>query len=432
VELRSVREFGAVGDGVVDDSGSIQHAVDERVALLHFPPGDYRITKPINVTLGTTGRFAASGAGGTAKVIMTGAGPAFRITGTHRRSAGPETFEAAIWSGERLPVIQDLEIEGRHDEADGIYLEGTMQSTFMNVLIRQVRHGIHVHRHARNVLISHCHIYDNRGVGVFFEEANLHQVNIVGSHISYNRLGGIKILNGQVRNVQITGNDIEYNYDREAGENAPPAAEIWIETSGDGTIREGAIGSNTIQSRYSPGGANIMMIGREDESHRTGMFAITGNLIGSQETNVKLAGCRGVTITGNMIYSGHKRNLHVRDSRNIVATGNTFDHNPDYLPRELATGVTFERSQDCLMSGSVIQDAYAGTHTVDSPAVLERQGLVEIIDCTRVTLNGCHIIDGAPYGVYVQGSQGVSIEACTIVDSREQKKMLAPIMRKDA
>lgn len=423
MDIRSIKDFGAAGDGVTDDTASIQHAVDEHVGALLFPPGDYRLSRTITVDLRASGRIAVCGSGGAAKLVMAGAGPAIRLMGSHDASAEPAGFAPEVWQRERLPTIEALEIEGDHPDADGVYVEGTMQSTFTSMLIRKVRHGIHVHRRARNIIVSHCHIYDNRGAGIFLDDANLHQMIVVGSHISYNRGSGIKILNGQVRNVQITGNDIEYNYDGQAGADASPTAEIWIETTGDATIREGTIGSNTIQSRYSPGGANIMMIGSDEESQRTGMWSITGNLIGSQETNVKLVGCRGVTLTGNMIYSGHRRNLHVVQSRNIVASGNVFDHNPDYLPRELATGVTFEGSTDCMMHGCVIQDAFAGIHTVDTPVTIERKGLVEIVDCARFTMSGCNIVDGAPYGVYVRDSSMVNVSGCTVVDARDDRKM---------
>src|SRR5205085_2724729 len=109
-------------------------------------------------------------------------------------------------------TILNLEIEGAHSEADGILLEGTMQSTLEGLLLRRLRDGVRITRRARNVLISHCHIYDNRRCGIWIDDANLHQVIITGSHISYNQVAGIKISGGQIRNVQITGNDIEYNY----------------------------------------------------------------------------------------------------------------------------------------------------------------------------------------------------------------------------
>lgn len=42
LERVSVKDFGAVGDGVVDDTASIQAAIDSGVKEIYFPPGEYR------------------------------------------------------------------------------------------------------------------------------------------------------------------------------------------------------------------------------------------------------------------------------------------------------------------------------------------------------------------------------------------------------
>lgn len=422
--MRTVRDFGALGDGEADDTTAIQHAVDESMNEVIFPPGQYRITKPITIDLAATGYTSLTGSAGTAKIRMEGAGPAFDFRGNHGGTAGPETFKDGIWASERMPLVQGLEIEGAHAEADGIHCYQTAMSTFEGVLLRKLRHGIHVTERARNILVSHCHIYDNSGVGIFLDHANLHQAIIASSHISYNKLSGIKILNGEIRNVQITGNDIEYNYDRHVNEGAPPSAEIWIETTGEkATIREGTIASNTIQSRFAPGGANIRFLGSAEANHHTGLFAISGNMLGSQETNIDLVSARGITITGNIIYSGHQRNLRATKCRNIVTAGNTYDHNYGYLPKELATGITFEDCTDCTLTGSTIHDAYAGEHTVNTPAELERKGLVELIGCQRMTVSACQILDPGLPGIHLDRCDLVNIQGCSILDSREENKM---------
>src|SRR5690606_12535084 len=155
-----------------------------------------------------------------------------------------------------MPTVRDLEITADHPEGDGIELVGTMQATIEGVLIHKMRHGIRLHRRNRNVLINACHIYHNTGVGVFLDEVNLHQINIVGNHISYNRLGGIRIEKSEIRNLQITGNDIEYNNHRTHGTEPKPTAEITIDTQAPGaTVDEVTICSNTIQATVSPGGA---------------------------------------------------------------------------------------------------------------------------------------------------------------------------------
>ena len=154
------------------------------------------------------------------------------MRGTHTNTADPLGFKPEIWRHERLPTFEGFEIQGAHAEADGIRISGVMQPTFTNLLIRRVRHAIHARGRARNLLISHCHIYHNTGIGLFLEEVNLHQTNIVGSHISYNRLGGVRIENSEIRNLQITGNDIEYNNNaahQVADADALPTAEIYID-----------------------------------------------------------------------------------------------------------------------------------------------------------------------------------------------------------
>ncbi|MEN8255289.1 MAG: glycosyl hydrolase family 28-related protein [Verrucomicrobiota bacterium] len=46
---RDVTEFGAVGDGLADDSDAIQAAIAAGSGITYFPSGTYRITKPIHV-----------------------------------------------------------------------------------------------------------------------------------------------------------------------------------------------------------------------------------------------------------------------------------------------------------------------------------------------------------------------------------------------
>ena len=162
---------------------------------------------------------------------------------------------------------------------------------------------------------------------------------------------------------------------------------------------------------------------RPEPKLKAGLFAISGNLIGSQETNIDLLNANGITITGNIIYSGHQRNLRATNSTDIVLSGNTFEHNADYLPRELATGITFDGCTDCSLIGSHIHDAYAGEHTVSTAAKLERKGLVELRDCRRMTVSACQILDPGLPGLHVENCSLVNVQGCSILDAREDQKM---------
>jgi hypothetical protein len=428
--MSDVKNYGAVGDGKADDTKAIQHAIASGVGVIEFGRGTYRITETILVDLAKTGRTSLTGSGGVAKIVHAGKGPAFFFRGTHSATADPSGFRPEEWERERMPIVSNLEIEGKHAEADGIRVEGVMQPTFVGVLIREVRTALHVTGRARNIVVSACHFYNNKGIGVHFDTVNLHQAIITGSHISYCRLGGIRVERSEIRNFQITGCDIEYNNNR--AHKVPdaddvPTAEIYLDV-GQGSIREGTIVGNTIQATYSPNGANIRFIGAgPDKNHKIGMWSITGNLIGSQETNIHLSSARDVTISGNHIYSGHKRNLLVEDSRNIVVGANCFGHNPDYQANELCTGIRFVNSVDCVLSGTLIQDCQSGKHTVPNVAEIQREALVEFVKCQRVNLTGVQIVDGAPHGILLDACSDTLLSGCTILDSRETKLMKSAI-----
>ena len=46
--------------------------------------------------------------------------------------------------------------------------------------VHGVRHAIHVIQRNRNIIVADCHLFNNRGVGVFLDGVNLHQINIHG------------------------------------------------------------------------------------------------------------------------------------------------------------------------------------------------------------------------------------------------------------
>ena len=428
--MSNVRQFGAAGDGERDDSEAIEHALRDGDGLLEFPRGVYRITRPIVVRLKEFGPIAVRGSGGTAKLVMAGAGPALILEGTHTTSADPAGFRPEEWARERMPTVGDIEIQGAHPQADGIRIVGVMQPTITGVLIREVRTAISVEQRARNVLISHCHIYNNTGVGIHLDRVNLHQVVITGSHISYCRLGGIRIEVSEIRNLQITGNDIEYNNNRShkvPGADAEPTAEVYVDCRA-GSVREGTISSNTLQATYSHNGANIRFIGAgPEQNHKVGLWTISGNLIGSQDNNIHLTSARGMTISGNVIYSGHSRNLLIESSRNIAIGTNVFDHNPDYEPKELCTGIRLVDSVDCSLHGLVIQDCQAGKHTVAEAGPQARQGLIELVRCRRINLSGVQILEPAPYGLFLDDCSDTLITGCTILDNRSPALMQAAI-----
>lgn len=378
-----------VGDGQADDTAALQKLVDTQGSV-RLPKGRYKLTKTVTVDLAKTGYAALSG-DGTAQIIMAGPGPALRFVGTHDKSADPWNIKPPVWEQQRAPSVTGLEIVGAHAEADGIEAAGTMQLTIERVLIRECRHAIHLTKNNRNLIISACQLYHNSGIGVFYDDVNLHQSNIVGSHISYNGGGGVVSRGGNVRNLQIGTCDIEHNHDPKGS----PAANVELNSTG-GSIGEVTITGCTLQHTHkAPGSANIRILGAgTDESlarrggrptTREGNVTITGNVFSDVEVNVEIVHARGVTLSGNTFWEGFAHDLFVQDSSNIVVSGNNFDRNPRYLVNgnglSEKNGIVLRRIEDASFSDNLV----VGVHG--------KEAAVDVEDCSRLRLTNNSILD---------------------------------------
>ncbi len=407
----NVRDYGAVGDGKTDDTAAIQKAVDAAVGVVRLPKGVYRITEPIVVELDKLGYTSVYG-DGVARIVMAGPGPALKLVGTHFKSADPGGFAEDVWDRQRMPLVDGVAVVGDHPEAVGIEAVGTMQLTVSRVHVRNALHGILLSENNRNVIISDSHIYENRGIGIHYDNVNLHQSNITGCHISYNDGGGIVSRQGNVRNIHITGCDIESNM----GPENPPTANVLIDcrnsTHGTGEV---AITGCTIQHNHqSPDSANIRIVGRSNPTEvldpvREGNVTITGNVLSDVEYNIHLKDCRGVAIAGNTFWMAFTHNLLIEDCSNIVVGPNNFDRNPRYNygnSLDAKNSLVVRNSNDCTFTGLHI------TNVWNEPA-----GLV-IENCRRINVTNCTILDCDTIGVLLRNVTHSRISDCLIRDDR--------------
>lgn len=410
-----VRSFGALGDGQADDTAAIQKAVDSGTGDIRLPKGFYRITRPIVIDLDKLG-FTAIHGNGVATIIMDGPGPALRFVGTHFKSADPPGFEAKVWQRQRMPLVDGLGILGRHPESVGIEAVGTMQLTITRVHIRQALHGIHLRENNRNVIISDCHIYENRGIGIYYDDVNLHQSNITACHISYNDRGGIVSRAGNVRNIHITGCDIESNMSPDT----PATANVLIDcTNSPYGTGEVAITGCTIQHNHnSPDSANIRILGRSNKANpstivREGNVTITGNVLSDVMVNIHLRDCRSAAITGNTLWKGYQHNLLIEGCSNIVIGPNCFDRNPRYGPFTgpiAHNSLIVRNSEDCTLTGLHI------SNVLNAPAAL----LIE--NCRRMNITNCTILDCDNVGLLLKNLSHSRVSDCLIRDDRPDAK----------
>jgi hypothetical protein len=407
-----VRQFGAIGDGKVDDTAALQKAVDSGSGMVRLPKGIYRITKPVVIELDKVGYTSICG-DGVARIVMAGSGPALQFVGTHFKSADPAGFSEDVWERQRMPLVDGLALDGDHPEAVGIEATGTMELTLTRLHIRNTLHCIHLVGSNRNLLIADCHLYENRGVGIFYDNVSLHQSNIIGCHISYNRGGGIVSRAGNVRNIHITGCDLESNM----GRDTPPTANVLIDCSGSpyGTGEVAITGCTIQHNNDSPDSANIRILGRSEPTAklalvREGHVTITGNVLSDVKVNVHLRDCRGVVLTGNTFWMGFTHNLLIEDCSDIILGPNNFDRNPLYNygnSLEARNSLVVRNSEDCTLTGLHVTNVWR-----------EPAGLL-IENCKRMNVTNCTILDCDNVGLLLKDVTNSRVSDCLIRDDRE-------------
>jgi len=412
--MANVRDYGAIGDGVTDDTAALQHAIDVGDGLLEFNKGTYRISRSLLLDTTRQGFGAVRGAGGTTRLEMHGPGPAIRVVGDHRGTATPTTFRPSTWADERFPTLTEFEVLGAHPEADGIELIKTMQCTISRVLVRKCRDGIRLTQRNRNFVLSDSHLYDNARYGLFFDQCNLHQIIVHGNHISYNKRAGIKSFDGDVHNLQITGNDIEYNNRPGVDQPDEGGAEIDFETP-KGVISEVTISSNTIQATIQPGGANIRIHGpMAAASSGARLVTICGNVLGSQTRGIQLEDARRVAISGNTIYDSEELSIDARRCSGVSVSGNTFVwRGGDQLPPR--DGLRFMDCDNVSVVGAVTERLCFGN--------AESGAGVTLVRCRDSAVMNCQIIDPLVRGIELQDCLRCQISGNSIVDRRQRPSM---------
>lgn len=406
-----VQTFGARGDGKTDDTEAIQKNVN-RGGSVHFPGGTYRITKTIEIDLAKVG-FVSLVSDGTATIVMEGKGPAFRFVGTHNGTADPGSLKPNVWEKQRSPRVRDLVITGTHEQADGIQAKGTMKLTVTGVVLRKLRHGIHLVERNRNVIISDCHVYENSGIGIFYDNVNLHQSNVIGCHVSYNLQGGIVVRGGQMRNIHIGTCDIEGNH----AEKGEPTANVVLD-AGDGSIGEATIVGCTIQHTHNaPNSANVRINAKSTPSRGTeelrhGNFTIADNVLSDVQINVDVQNARGVTITGNTMWQGFTHDVIVRNCANVVIANNVHDRNPRYhlgSNGEAKCGLVFIDCRDCTLNGNHVTAASAGV-------------AIRMEKCDRFNVTNCSILDSPGVGLLMKDVTNSRVSDCLIHSKLPQDK----------
>ena len=221
-ESVSVKDFGAIGDGVTDDTAAINTAVTAAAGkALFFPSGTYLTTTGINYTATSPINIYGSGPGSVIKFTGT-TGAAIYITGTPgvtnasliisdlKVTTGSNTAQAGIWLyGIAVYSVHDVYVMGNFSY--GVRFSAAQQGEYSGGQIQAIN-GV-LFEDVGAVSSNAC---DFHGVSLFCDTTNItfNCTSYEDSYINGNHLAGangIAILNSGTGTINIVGNHIENN-----------------------------------------------------------------------------------------------------------------------------------------------------------------------------------------------------------------------------
>lgn len=160
--------YGAIGDGVTDDTTAIQAAINDVQddgGIVYFPPGDYKITSELLISLSVgSGGIILEGAGQNASVLVP---TTLTQNCIHIKSYEPVAIrDLAIYSSVTKTAGAGIYVEGPISDAT----KANLNSNFENLNISNQYDGFYF-TEAAYWKIDHCRIGEAINYGVYIENS---------------------------------------------------------------------------------------------------------------------------------------------------------------------------------------------------------------------------------------------------------------------
>ena len=307
-------KWGAVGDGITDDTQAIQAAVDSiDGGVLFFRPGAiFKVSDTISIDTSKVKGII----GNNATIITDSDIDILHIFGgLETGTAIPGNDDTEAEEGSMAFFIRGLKITSSPtlSVGTGLKLTGTFGVNIESCHIYKVNIGVCITERNRNIIISGNHIWNCRSYGIHYDHANCHQSIINNNHISYAKTL-LFFDNGDVHNIQIVGNDIEGGYSQDS--NFDNVITV-LAYEPDSQISQIQITGNSIEE-HGVGNSLIYMYRNRFESEQLeegeaqpyiGIYEIVGNeLSGSNKCNIELHSASTGVISNNTLrvpYDGY-------------------------------------------------------------------------------------------------------------------------------
>lgn len=366
--IYDVRAYGAVGDGVTDDTTAIKNtmaAADAVHGIVYFPAGEYKKSYRLNLTSDIT------------------------IIGDY----GAVILDAPSAHGFYGQYITNVTIRGirlRGDDSDGA-------SLYSGILIAD----------STNITIEDCYVEDYPANGLYLTGDDT--VLISGNTLTKNGLvsddtgktSGSGILLGYTgtnisKNVTISDNIITYNGNRSS-------SVAWCS--------HGIYVSSDIADPTGPKTANV---------------AITGNILsGNSGAGVKANGA-GVAITGNTMDYNGRSGIYMSCALNSTISGNTINRTT-MTGDNGDGGISLDSyCRDVAVTGNSVSNAayygisFNGVRCLVAGNTVTGSGNYGVfMSGYNNTLSGNYISNAKLFGVYISAATSPTVKGNTIRDIRD-------------